>query len=118
MGKSKAFDLDYQYVKYGEYHFNATNEVIHMIFVPLILFTVQVWLSHPLITTFLPFAVNPALIITIFYNIYFFALWPLVALLYSPFLFGACCGYFDLTPAHITSHYNRHTWAFLLLCGH
>lgn len=36
------FDFEHQFAAYGEYHENKTNQIIHMIFVPLIMWSVQV----------------------------------------------------------------------------
>lgn len=49
---SKLLSLDHQMPFYGAYHANSTNINIHMIFVPIILYTVFVWLSNtgPLLT--------------------------------------------------------------------
>jgi uncharacterized membrane protein YGL010W len=45
MSKDSIFNFEYQFVKYGEFHHNKINQIIHIIFVPLILWTAQVWLS-------------------------------------------------------------------------
>lgn len=57
MSVSRLFNFQHQFVKYGEFHANKVNQGIHLIFVPLILWTgtcvaciyldfslVQVWL--------------------------------------------------------------------------
>lgn len=43
---SKILNLDHQISFYGAYHSNPTNVAIHMAFVPLILYTVFIWLSN------------------------------------------------------------------------
>jgi uncharacterized membrane protein YGL010W len=86
---SKRFDLDHQYVKYAEFHFNPVNEFIHMVFIPLLIFTVQIMASYPQITTVMYIPINPSFIITSLYLIYYIAIWPSVALLFAPVLYAA-----------------------------
>jgi uncharacterized membrane protein YGL010W len=40
------FNLRDQLIFYGSYHSNPINQAIHFIFVPLILWTVAVWLAY------------------------------------------------------------------------
>lgn len=40
------FDLKEQLVFYGSYHNNRINQAIHFIFVPIIMWTVSVWLAY------------------------------------------------------------------------
>ena len=40
------FSLDRQLIFYGSYHNNKVNQIIHFIFVPIILWTVCVWLAY------------------------------------------------------------------------
>jgi uncharacterized membrane protein YGL010W len=88
---SKIFDLDHQYVKYAEFHFNPTNEYIHMFFVPLLIFTVQIMASYTHITV-LTLTINPSTIITTLYLAYYLAIWPTVAIMFAPFLYAGCYG--------------------------
>lgn len=101
------FDFEQQYVKYGEFHFNRYNEMIHMVFVPAILWTVQVWLAFPLL------GVTPAAFITTLYLAYYLSLWPQVALLYTPFLALSCYSaqYFSLLSL---PYLSPKLWALLL----
>jgi uncharacterized membrane protein YGL010W len=39
-------DLMEQLTFYGAYHANPTNQLIHIIFVPLIWFTAAIWLAY------------------------------------------------------------------------
>ena len=41
----KIFNFEHQFVKYGEFHANKINQAIHLVFVPTILWTAQVWLT-------------------------------------------------------------------------
>ena len=43
---STLFNFDKQFIQYAEYHNEPVNQIIHMIFVPTILFTALVWLSN------------------------------------------------------------------------
>ncbi len=43
--KMSLFDFNHQFVKYGEFHANRINQAIHIVFVPTILWTAQVWVS-------------------------------------------------------------------------
>ena len=40
------FDLKEQLVFYGSYHNNRINQAIHFVFVPIIMWTVSVWLAY------------------------------------------------------------------------
>lgn len=78
--KMGAFDLYDQVGFYAEYHHNPVNKWIHIICVPMILFTAQVWLTYtgPLTSalSFLPVPANLAFFITIFYVFYYIVLEP------------------------------------------
>mmetsp|Transcript_10865 Transcript_10865/g.12796 ORF Transcript_10865/g.12796 Transcript_10865/m.12796 type:complete len:205 (-) Transcript_10865:808-1422(-) len=58
------FDLDDQLSFYGSYHKNPWNQVIHIIFVPIILWTVACWLNYapPIFTFPVPDALSGILV--------------------------------------------------------
>lgn len=45
-GLKRYFSLEYQIPKYGAYHSNSTNVSIHMVFVPLILWTAFLFMAN------------------------------------------------------------------------
>lgn len=61
------FNLVDELTFYGQYHANPINQIIHFIFVPLILWTVAVWLAytpafaHPDLQSALAFLPSPLL---------------------------------------------------------
>ncbi|KCV70018.1 hypothetical protein H696_03485 [Fonticula alba] len=87
--KPSIFNFKEQVARYGEYHSNRVNQIIHMIFVPVILWTAFVWL-----TAVGPFATLPkvspwaqptaAVIAGTLFNLYYIALEPMTGLLYIP----------------------------------
>ncbi|KAL2916388.1 hypothetical protein HK105_204144 [Polyrhizophydium stewartii] len=88
------FNRDYQFVKYAKYHHNKINQIIHVGFVPTILFTAMVWgtnlktgLTWPL-SRVLP--VNGALALTSVFGLYYIKLWPTVGSMYMPVLLAMC----------------------------
>lgn len=92
---SEVFDVRKQLTFYGAYHNNPTNVAVHMVFVPLILWTSQCLLAHVSIAEYLPdihyqvndylaFTLNIPAVITPLMYIYYFALEPVAALLYAP----------------------------------
>ncbi|KAI8871731.1 DUF962-domain-containing protein [Ramicandelaber brevisporus] len=98
-------DFESNFLFYGEYHNNIFNVLVHIVFVPVILWSVLVWLSFtgPLLTVpaSVIAAVGPTLApyvagLTINANfLYIFGSWvfylllePVAATLYTPFLLG------------------------------
>lgn len=101
MASKNFFDFKSQLAFYGEYHNNPINQLIHIVFVPTIVWTVLVWTSllgevlpHP---AFLPawLELHPGWIIaTIAYGIYFIILEPmagLVAALFYQCVWASAC---------------------------
>jgi len=95
MSFSKLFDVKTQLKFYGAYHANPINVAVHVICVPIILWTAQVMLSwlpmpsfipavHYQISNHLRFDLNLAAIHTAMYLLYYFTLEPAAALLYAP----------------------------------
>eukprot|EP00127_Corallochytrium_limacisporum_P004262 Clim_evm207s157 gene=Clim_evmTU207s157 len=89
------FDLKGNLAFYGAYHNNGINQLIHIIFVPQILWSALVWLSYsgPLIDIkqFWPGApdyieLNAAFLLISVYISYYLILTPIAALPYSFFL--------------------------------
>ncbi|KDQ64926.1 hypothetical protein JAAARDRAFT_146176 [Jaapia argillacea MUCL 33604] len=92
---SKLFDVEHQLAFYGAYHHNPVNVAIHMVCVPILLWsfsvmasTIPVPASFPVlnytINQYLTFELNWASIHSILYLVYYFALEPVAALLYTP----------------------------------
>ncbi|KAF9468884.1 hypothetical protein BDZ94DRAFT_1244830 [Collybia nuda] len=92
---SQLFDVNSQLAFYGAYHSNKINVLVHMIFVPLILWTSQVLLSqfpvpsvvpalHYEINDYLAFDLNIPAILAGLYIVYYFILEPVAALFYTP----------------------------------
>ncbi|KAI9098337.1 DUF962-domain-containing protein [Phlyctochytrium arcticum] len=94
MSGGGVFDFEHQLKQYGQYHNNKINQLVHVIFVPTILWTVLVWLTstgefaHWALSDVLP--INGALVVITVYNLYYILLEPLAGLLYTPLLFGMC----------------------------
>ncbi|KAL0572243.1 hypothetical protein V5O48_009725 [Marasmius crinis-equi] len=97
------FDVDSQLVFYGAYHSNRVNVLIHILCVPLILWSAQVLLAdvplpssivgfftslgvptHISINPYLSFTLNFPSLFTLVYITYYFLLEPFAALLYLP----------------------------------
>jgi len=92
---SSLFNIRKQLTFYGAYHNNSTNIAIHMVFVPILIWTFQVMISYVPAPAFLPdvhhninkyleFDLNYGAIMTVSYLAYYFALDPIAALLYTP----------------------------------
>lgn len=88
-------NLEEQLTFYGQYHNNKTNKLIHIVCVPLILWSALVWAANtgPLLTydseslwRLTPFVPNLALFVAIFYIVYYILLEPVAGVLYSPLL--------------------------------
>ncbi|KAG8963960.1 hypothetical protein FRC03_002391 [Tulasnella sp. 419] len=132
---SKLFDVTHQLVFYGAYHSNKVNVLIHIICVPLILWSAQVFLAalpvpeyFPHITTIinrhLTFEYNWSAVLTAIYLSYYTALEPVAAILYAPqlifsYLFATSCahkpdGIKQALALHVFSwimQFIGHTWA-------
>ncbi|MES1910022.1 MAG: hypothetical protein MHM6MM_002688 [Cercozoa sp. M6MM] len=100
-------DLKKELVFYGAYHSNTGNVVIHVIFVPLILFTAQAMLSQVALMEgtvgdFLPEALHVipclsqlqltlGLAVTAFYTAYYLLLEPVLSIVVAPTLVAGMC---------------------------
>ncbi|KAI0080700.1 DUF962-domain-containing protein [Panus rudis PR-1116 ss-1] len=89
------FDVKKQLTFYGAYHNNPTNVSIHMLFVPTILWSAQVFLAfapvpsffpqlHYKINDYLEFDLNWTVFFMALYLAYYYALEPVAAFLYTP----------------------------------
>lgn len=89
------FDVRKQLIFYGAYHNNPTNVRIHMLFVPLIVWSwevIQTTFPHPSFLPQLEYKINEYLVFELSYAalyalanwLYYFALEPTAAILYLP----------------------------------
>jgi len=92
---SKLFDVQTQLTFYGAYHSNRINILIHVLCVPLLLWSFQVMAAQIPVPAFVPaihhifskhlvFDLNYSAIHAAIYLAYYFALEPVAALLYTP----------------------------------
>jgi len=92
---SSLFNVKEQLTFYGAYHNNTVNVFIHELFVPLLLWTFQVYTAviplpsfvpsiHYQINEYLAFDLNVAAIHAALYIIYYFMLEPTAAAMYTP----------------------------------
>jgi len=95
MALSKLFDVKHQLTFYGAYHNNKWNVLIHVTFVPILLWTTQVFLSAAPAPSWFPnythsfneymsFEWTWATVMAIIYQAYYFALEPVAAAIYLP----------------------------------
>ncbi|KIJ26023.1 hypothetical protein M422DRAFT_236683 [Sphaerobolus stellatus SS14] len=92
------FDVKHQLIFYGKYHSNKVNVAIHMVFVPLIVWTALVGFANFPLPDFVPkqsiSVLEPYLrleptwgvVFTAIYALYYLALDPIAAVLYWPIL--------------------------------
>lgn len=95
---SKALDVKHQLVFYGQYHSNKYNVAIHMVFVPIILWTTLIIQAHlpwpdflpkgtyDILPPYLSFGWNWAVPFAAVYGAYYVVLEPVAGLLYLPLL--------------------------------
>ena len=120
--RNNLLDFDTQFVKYGEFHHNFINEIIHIIFVPLIIFTTQILSSKPVFWEFGGIPINPSFIITVVYQLYYFLLFPAAALCYTPVLAAMLWSawkvtemptvIFGITPWYFATGLHLISWIF------
>eukprot|EP01135_Chromosphaera_perkinsii_P003151 Nk52_evm40s236 gene=Nk52_evmTU40s236 len=92
------FNLEEQIGFYAQYHHDRINQLIHIVFVPTILWTVLVWASFTgpiggvdLETYGIPkemLTLDGSLCIALVYAVFYLILEPVAGFLYSFFLFG------------------------------
>ena len=115
---TRLLNFEEQLTFYGAYHHNTVNKWIHIICVPILVFTALIWLSQP--TTmpllfqfpitmpwFIPTTVTPAWIIAMFYTGYYMLLEPFAGMLYAPFMTAMVIGahMFNMTFNHDAGMY-------------
>ncbi|KXS13991.1 DUF962-domain-containing protein [Gonapodya prolifera JEL478] len=93
-------DLETEMTFYGSYHANATNKLVHFIFVPTILWSGLVWFAHPSFalaqgTVLGDIPLDISFFVALGYALYYIRLEPVAGALYTPFL------YFLLYTAHL-----------------
>ncbi|KAG6849665.1 hypothetical protein H0H93_006507 [Arthromyces matolae] len=92
---SNLFNVDKQLTFYGAYHSNKTNVLIHIVFVPVLLWTFHVLVAELPVPSFVPeihyqindylrFDLNMAAIHAGVYLAYYLTLEPVAAILYAP----------------------------------
>jgi len=95
MSLSDVFNIDKQLTFYGAYHTNRVNVLIHILCVPLIVWSFQAFLApfhlppfvptyHRVITDYMVFETNYATLMGAIYLAYYLLLEPVAALLYAP----------------------------------
>lgn len=76
MSSSNRLDIYDQMAFYGEFHHNKVNQVIHMIFVPIIFWTALVWISQVPFIEVNSQRLNLAFFVALGYSIYYIILEP------------------------------------------
>ncbi|KAF8974663.1 hypothetical protein BDZ97DRAFT_1774772 [Flammula alnicola] len=95
MAVSDLFNVDKQVAFYGAYHSNKVNVLIHILCVPMIVWSFQVLVAplsvpsfvpayHYVINEYLVFNMNYAALFGVVYLAYYYCLEPIAALLYTP----------------------------------
>ncbi len=83
-------DIHNYFSDYSEFHKNPTNQVLHMIGVPLImfgLFGLLAMIQVPLVLSGTP-SINAALLLCVVAHLFYFKLSPKLSLMFAPFSFG------------------------------
>ena len=112
-------DFEKEFVQYGKYHHNKINQIIHLLFVPLISWTVLIGLS-PFKLQVYDWTLQASTALVSVYGIYYILLEPLTGILYAPFLYGLwySAGEFhswDLygfTPMQVAGVLHLSSWIF------
>ncbi|KAI9183966.1 hypothetical protein H9P43_003019 [Blastocladiella emersonii ATCC 22665] len=111
------FDLESQFIFYGAYHKNGINKLIHIICVPLILWSLFVWLSNtgelvpleivrkiPPYQGWVPEA-NGAFLVGLGYLLYYLCLEPIATLTYAPMMLLTF-----VTAGAFAAYVPNHNW--------
>ncbi|KAL0949868.1 hypothetical protein HGRIS_009901 [Hohenbuehelia grisea] len=126
------FDVFTQLTFYGAYHSNRTNVLIHIVFVPILLWTFQVMAAtiqmpsfvpeyHYDINEYLTFDLNASAIHAGLYFLYYLALEPVASLLYAPQLAASVltATAFSKSSEHVTQATLLHAGAWIAqFAGH
>jgi 2-hydroxy fatty acid dioxygenase len=128
-----------QLVFYGSYHSNPINKIIHVIFVPIIWWSVAVWLAAtPVLSsadvgTWLPFlpgtltrhlVLNGSFVLFLTYASYYILLEPIAGLTWTAFLgvpmWASANAYFATAPNAWLSALGLHvlSWQAQIIVGH
>ncbi|KAJ7904255.1 hypothetical protein B0H14DRAFT_2662073 [Mycena olivaceomarginata] len=123
---SKLFDVQHQLTFYGAYHSNRINILIHVICVPILLWSFQVMGSQIPVPSFIPaihhrfsdylvFDLNVPAIHAAIYLAYYFALEPFAALLYTPQLVLSLltATAYSSTAGHVTQAIILHAFSWV-----
>ncbi|KAF9471838.1 DUF962-domain-containing protein [Pholiota conissans] len=95
MALSSIFNVDKQLAFYGAYHSNNVNIFIHIICVPMIVWSFQALVApfvlpsfipayHYVINDYLVFSTNYATLMAVVYLAYYYLLEPMAAFIYTP----------------------------------
>ncbi|KAJ7591359.1 hypothetical protein C8J56DRAFT_1003860 [Mycena floridula] len=126
------FDVQKQLTFYGAYHTNPTNILIHIVCVPMILWSAFVLTADmPLpaaiphysyaVNEYLKFDLNGPTIVACFYLAYYYILEPVAALLYTPQMIFTVlsAAAFTSRPQHIAIAGSVHAFSWLAqIIGH
>lgn len=121
---SKIFDFKYQFVSYGEYHDNPINQLVHIIFVPIIIFTVQIWLhATPELYAWkfsdvLP--INASVLLSMMYCLYYIRLHRILGFMITPIVFFMSAWALDIQKSvpnvnYITLGVHVTSWFFQIM---
>ncbi|KAJ3073557.1 hypothetical protein HK102_005975 [Quaeritorhiza haematococci] len=97
-----------QLLFYGQYHHNPINKFIHIVCVPLIFWTVLVWLSNLVYEKPWIDSSNAAGWVVAVYIAYYLVLEPLAGILYAPILIGLCYGAYYFVHAYGPQDANKY----------
>ncbi|KAH9482429.1 2-hydroxy-palmitic acid dioxygenase mpo1 [Psilocybe cubensis] len=97
MPLSDIINVEKQLAFYGAYHSNKINVLIHVVCVPLIVWSFQALVAplpvpsffpayHHVVNNYMVFDVNYATVMGVVYLAYYFMLEPIAALLYTPMM--------------------------------
>jgi len=120
---SDLLKVDKQLVFYGAYHSNKTNVLIHILCVPLIVWSFQAIIA-PFKLTFIPayhfafndylvFDTNCATLMAVVYIVYYLLLEPVAALLYTPQLIVTLL---TATAFSARDNYQTIAWSVHVIC--
>ncbi|PPR03873.1 hypothetical protein CVT26_000871 [Gymnopilus dilepis] len=126
MPVSDIFNVEKQLTFYGAYHSNKVNILIHIICVPMIVWTFQALVAPLPVPDFLPtyhyalndymlFEVNYASIMGAIYLAYYFILEPVAALSYTPQMLVTVltATAFSKTPGYVTTAATVHAFSWI-----
>ncbi|KAF8901647.1 hypothetical protein CPB84DRAFT_1961895 [Gymnopilus junonius] len=126
MAFSEIFNVEKQLTFYGAYHSNKVNVLIHIICVPIIVWTAQALMAplpvpafipayHYVVNDYMLFTVNYATIMGVIYLAYYFVLEPVAALLYTPqmVITVLTATAFSHRPGHVSIAATIHAFSWI-----